>query len=53
MRKTNKITRVYFLIGFLKMEPHGQSRCLRAEVPVFAEKPHAGNRFGTQAWSSA
>jgi hypothetical protein len=24
-----------------------------AEVPVFAERPHAGNRFGTQAWSSA
>ena len=32
---------------------HGQSPCLHAEVPVFVERPHAGNRFGTQAWSSA
>jgi hypothetical protein len=32
---------------------HGQSPCLHAEVPVFAEGSHAGNRFGTQAWSSA
>ncbi len=32
---------------------HGQSPCLHAEVPVFAKRPHAGNRFGTQAWSSA
>ena len=28
---------------------HGQSLCLHAEVPVSAERPHAGNRFGTQA----
>jgi hypothetical protein len=31
----------------------GQNPYLHAEVPVFAEKPLAGNRFGMQAWSSA
>ncbi len=26
------------------------SPCLHAGVPAFAERPHAGSRFGTQAW---
>jgi hypothetical protein len=32
---------------------NGQGPCLHAEVPVFAKRLQVGNRFGTQAWSSA
>ena len=31
----------------------GQTPCLHAEVPAFAETLRAGRRYGTQAWPSA
>jgi hypothetical protein len=32
------------------MKPHEQARAWHAGVPAFAESPHAGSRFCTQAW---